>query len=233
MSPRRGPRSGSARGPWKRPWILVGGLLLLGLAGWIEGPRVARQVWSVVEVRRVEAHAEALRAAASESGLDPNLLAGLVYVESRGVVDAESRVGAAGLCQLMPAAASDAARRLKLAAPSQAELKRDAALNLRLGADHLRQLVRLLGPELERVLVAYNAGRGRLLEWEREAGGWAAWRARRAERGDSPTLAYAQDVLRCAERFRARGVIVPLPEPGRVDGATSTAEGTARGPNGR
>lgn len=209
MSPKRASRAD--RNGWRRPWLFVGGLALLALAAWFEGPVLAHQVWEQLGVRKVESHVYALHAAADESGVDVCLLAGLVYVESRGKVDARSSVGALGLCQLMPAAASDAAKRLRLPAPTPAQLTSDALLNARLGANHLAQLEKLLGPDPERMLVAYNAGRGRLLEWEKAAGGWAAWRKRHAEKDDSPTLRYAQDVLTCAQRFRERGVLVPLP----------------------
>lgn len=217
MSGRRAARgSGSKRGAWRRPWLFLGGLALLVVAAWFEGPVLARQVWHEVGVRRVEGHAEVLREAARESGIDVNVLAGLVYVESRGNVAAESGKGALGLFQLMPAAASDAAKRLRVPVPSRAELLTDARLNARLGANHFARLVQLLGPDLERVLVAYNAGRGRLTEWEDAAGGWVAWRDGHRRRGDSATLAYAEDVLTCAARFRERGVLAPppgVPEP--------------------
>ncbi|MBK7874528.1 MAG: lytic transglycosylase domain-containing protein [Planctomycetes bacterium] len=210
-APRRSATRSSAarqrRGPFSGPWLFLLGLAVLVVVGVYEGPKVARQVASVVGFRRVEAHADVLLDAAAESGLDPHFLAGVMYVESRGAVDAVSRVGAMGLFQLMPAAASDAAKRLKLPEPSRAALLSDPRLNARLGASHLRWLVKRLGPDLERVLVAYNAGPGRLDQWEKEAGGWSAWRERSARRGNSETLAYAQDVLRFADRFRERGVI--------------------------
>lgn len=213
MSGRRTSRGSSSKhSAWRRPWLFLGGLALLVAAAWFEGPVLARQVWQEVGVRRVEGHAEVLREVARESGIDVNVLAGLVYVESRGNVAAESGKGALGLFQLMPAAASDAAQRLRVPVPSRAELLSDARLNARLGANHFAQLVRSLGPDLERVLVAYNAGRGRLLEWERGAGGWEAWRDGHRRRKDSATLAYAEDVLTCAARFRARGVLAPPPE---------------------
>lgn len=224
------PRATTAgRGPFRGPWPFVLGLALLLLAGWIEGPAVARQVTSLLGLQRVESHAEILREAARESGLDPCFLAGVMYVESRGKVGAESSAGALGLFQLMPAAASDAAERLRLAAPARAALLADARLNARLGANHLKQLFRSLGPDPERVLVAYNAGRGRLLEWERAAGGWSAWRAHHAERGDSPTLVYAQDVLRFAVRFRERGVVAGAAAPARP--ATAGLASEVRAPN--
>ena len=241
MSPRKSKRRSSSkpRGPFRGPWVFVLGLVLLAAAAWIEGPVVVRQVTSRIGMKRVEAHAERLRAAARESGMDPCLLAGLVYVESRGRVDAVSSVGAMGLFQLMPAAASDAAQRLKLPPPTRAALLSDAELNARLGANHLKRLFELLGPDPERVLVAYNAGRGRLLEWEAAAGGWAAWRAKRVARGDSQTLAYAEDVLAFAARFRERGVIVEtgprsagLGLSSEVGGAEERAGASLPGPAG-
>ena len=65
----------------------------------------------VVGFRRVEIYGEELHLAASEQGLEPALLAAVVYVESTGRLDAVSSAGAMGLMQLMPAAASDASRR--------------------------------------------------------------------------------------------------------------------------
>ncbi len=183
------------------------GLVWLGIA---EGPRFARQVWSLIGVRRVERFAETLRAAGAESGVDPCLLAGVMYVESRGQADALSSKDACGLFQLLPAAAGDSAKRLGLPTPSSEDLLRDAVLNTRLGASHLAWLIRTDGPELERVLVGYNAGRAKLARWEKDAGGWQAWRAQQQLRDTSGALTYARDVLEFTQKFRERGNIVPL-----------------------
>ena len=187
------------------------GTLLLAWLGIAEGPRFARQVWSLIGVRRVEGFAELLRSAGAESGVDPCLLAGVMYVESRGEVDAVSSKEARGLFQLLPAAAGDSARRLGLPAPSDDDLVSDPVLNTRLGASHLAWLIRNDGPDLERVLVGYNAGRAKLARWEKEAGGWEAWRAQQVVRDRSGAFTYARDVLDFAQRFRERGKIVPLP----------------------
>jgi soluble lytic murein transglycosylase-like protein len=194
----------------ERRWVTA--LLALALAflvyeGWQKGPAIARQAWSIVGVQRVESHAPLLCAASAESGIDACLLAGVMYVESRGRPDAVSPAGARGLFQLMPAAAEDAAKRLGIPAPDRDKLLADPALNARLGANHLAWLYRLEGPDLVRVLVAYNAGRGRLAEWARDAGSFRAWREKQQKDGDSHTLVYAEQVLEFAERFRARGVV--------------------------
>jgi hypothetical protein len=186
--------------------VLSGALFLF--TGVVEGPKVARQVWSNVGVKRVEAHAGVLCAAAAESGLDPSLLAGVMYVESRGNVGAVSNKGAMGLFQLMPPTAAEAAKRLRIAPPTSEQLLSDPLLNARLAASHLSWLYRYEGPDLERVLVAYNAGSGTLRKMIKSEGGWSRWREIHAEKQDSPTLTYAQEVLDFADRFRRRGVVV-------------------------
>jgi soluble lytic murein transglycosylase-like protein len=188
--------------------LLLGALALFGVTSVVEGPRVARSVWSVVGVKRVEAQSGVICAAAAESGLDPCLLAGIMYVESRGQVDAQSGKDALGLFQLKLDAAADAAKRLHLPEPTRDDLLGDPLLNARLAASHMAWLYRTEGPNMERVLVAYNAGRGTLARWLKDAGGWTKWHALHAERGDSETLMYAQQVLDFAERFRRRGIVV-------------------------
>ncbi len=188
--------------------LLLGALALFGVTSVVQGPRIARAVWSVVGMKHVEAHAGIICAAAAESGLDPCLLAGVMYVESRGQVDARSNKNALGLFQLKTSAAADAAKRLHLPEPTEEDLLTDPLLNARLAASHLAWLYRYEGPDLERVLVAYNAGRGTLAKFVKDSGTFAKWRALHAERGDSETLAYAQQVIELAARFKKRGIVI-------------------------
>ena len=174
---------------------------------------VARDLWSVVGVRRVEGHAAEIRAAAAESGVDPCLLAAVMYAESRGQVDAVSSRGALGPFQLMPSAAGDAARKLGLPEPTREDLLSDALLGARLSASHLAWLIRHEGPDPERVLVAYNAGRTKLKRWVDAEGSYEAWRRSRLDQGGSGTLAYARGVLAMRDRFRERGEIAPALAP--------------------
>lgn len=204
------PRAGARYG-WRGVVLIAVTTAIVLLVGVIEAPRVVRQVWNLIGVHQVEAHAESIRRASLESGVDANLLAAVMYAESRGNVGAVSSADALGLFQLMPSSASDAAKRLKLPEPTREELLTDGELNTRLGASHLAWLVRNEGPDLERVLVAYNAGRAMLARWIRDAGSYPAWRTRYA--ATSETLAYAQQVLEFRDRFIERGVIEPRPTP--------------------
>jgi soluble lytic murein transglycosylase len=169
-------------------------------------------------IHRVESHAEVIRAAAREARIDPNLLAAIMLSESGGRVNAVSRVDALGLFQLMLPTAQERARRLRLPEPSREDLLSDALLNARLAADYLRWLERRYDGHLEQMLIAYNAGPGRLRRWIREAGSYDAWRAEREAAGDSGVLRYAAKVMRYRDVFAERGVVAPAadqpPGPG-------------------
>lgn len=211
---------GARRGPLRWVAASVGLVVVLAVGLWSGGEparaalgRVVGGLFDSIALGRVEGHAPAIRAAAAEFELDANLVAAVCYMESRGRVDALSGVGAAGLMQLMPDAAADAARSLGLEEPTRAILRSDAALNLRLGARHLAWTLANEGGDPERALVAYNAGRTTLRRWIKQDGGYTLWRERQLREGDSQVLAYARGVLACRDTLRERGKIMGLERP--------------------
>ncbi|MEE8468649.1 MAG: transglycosylase SLT domain-containing protein [Planctomycetota bacterium] len=212
-------RARRTRLPQGRLWALA--LLTASVVGWSLWP-TARSL--AVEVRDgygmqlVEGHLEIIVASAHESRVDPSLLAAIMFIESHGRGGQTSNAGALGLMQLVPASASDAARRLDLPAPTTDQLLENDELNVRLGAAHLAWLLEHRGDwSLEQVLVSYNAGRARLLAWMERHGGYAGWRVQEeqeelAGRRTSGALRYALGVLDARERLLERGVI-PGPGP--------------------
>jgi soluble lytic murein transglycosylase-like protein len=88
----------------------------------------------------------AFAAAAAKTGVPLSLLVATAYVESRMDPSAESRAGARGLLQLMPATA----RELRLDGD-------DPAANVLAGARYLRQMLDRFG-SVDLALAAYNAG---------------------------------------------------------------------------
>ena len=84
-------------------------------------------------------------------GLSPQLLAALVWQESRWRADAVSPKGARGLAQLMPATAK------YLGVDPD-----DPYANLEGGARYLREQLDRFDGDLEKALAAYNAGPGRV-----------------------------------------------------------------------
>jgi soluble lytic murein transglycosylase-like protein len=88
-----------------------------------------------------------IEAASRASDLHPRLVAAVVQIESDFDPRAVSRAGAAGLMQLMPAAAAD----------HRVANVFDPAENLRGGTAHLRQMLDRFG-SLAVALAAYNSG---------------------------------------------------------------------------
>jgi soluble lytic murein transglycosylase-like protein len=192
-------------------------LSVLGGAGFFAWRETAEPVRAALRdylaQRRVDRHAEVLRAAARESGVDPCLLAALMIAESSGRVNARSPTGALGLFQLTPVSARWRAEVLGLPPPTEEDLLSDALLSARLGADNLAWLLDTYDGDVERALCAYNAGARRLKEIVTPEGGWEAWRARHERAGDSRLLAYAHRVLRLRDELRARGFFAEFYPP--------------------
>ena len=108
-------------------------------AAWVQELPAAGQEWS-----------EAISEAAADNGIDPRLLAAVVWSESAFNPGAVSRAGALGLAQLMPGTAAGLG-----VDPS------DPVQNLDGGARYLRQQLDRFGT-VELALAAYNAGPGRV-----------------------------------------------------------------------
>jgi soluble lytic murein transglycosylase len=136
-----------------------------------------------------------LEAAAREHGLPPWLLAGVARQESTFLPAARSAAGATGLLQLMPGTATGHARSLGL--PRPVDLT-DPAVNLRLGARELADVLRQFGA-LEPALAAYNAGPSRVRRW------WRRWNDPRELTEAIPipeTYGYVRRVVFLADAYR-------------------------------
>jgi soluble lytic murein transglycosylase len=116
-----------------------------------------------LELLYPRAFREPIEALAGRIGLADPLLFALVREESHFDPGIVSRAGAVGLTQLMPATARDIAGRLKIQDPDL----RDPELNLQLGGWHLGWLLERL-QDVPKALMAYNAGLGRLRDWEKK-----------------------------------------------------------------
>jgi tetratricopeptide (TPR) repeat protein len=105
-----------------------------------------------------------------KSGIDPLVLHSVIRQESQFAPAILSPAGAVGLMQLMPATASDVARRLGRSRPKRMDLV-NPQLNVELGAAYLSRLVRGFDGDYIRAVAAYNAGETAVSRWwERSAG---------------------------------------------------------------
>src|SRR3972149_6079831 len=112
---------------------------------------------------------------ASELGIDPSWVYGVVRQESAFVVDARSAAGALGLMQLMPSTGRLPGRKLNMPIRNNRPLL-NVENNLRLGASYLKEVLGRNNGNQVLATASYNAGPNRVRSWlpERnmEAGIW-------------------------------------------------------------
>jgi soluble lytic murein transglycosylase len=146
------------------------------------------------------AHEEEIRRQAGDKRLDPSLIAGVIYAESR-FSDSTSSAGALGLMQLLPSTAHFIAQRSGGTRFTTEDLS-TPEINIAYGSWYLRYLLdRYDGSELL-ALAAYNGGMGNVDRWVEEAGA----RGERLRLEDIPfpeTRAYVERVLEARRDYRA------------------------------
>ena len=110
-----------------------------------------------------------VRQRAQAEGLDPALLAAVIYQESKFRPDARSSSGAIGLMQLTPSTAKGIAIRTGGVAFHISDLT-NPEINIRYGSWYLHDLFAKYG-RTGLVLAAYNAGQGNVDRWRRAGTG--------------------------------------------------------------
>jgi len=124
---------------------------------------------AVQELRLPLRHEDIIRQQAADKRLDPSLIAGVIYVESR-FRDQTSHVGAKGLMQLMPGTADYIASKSGGTRFEQGDLA-TPQINIAYGSWYLRYLLEHYHGNEVLALAAYNAGEGKVDEWWREVAG--------------------------------------------------------------
>lgn len=107
---------------------------------------------------------ELIEREARRNDLDPYLVVALMRQESLFNPNAKSGPGAVGLMQVMPRTGRAVAARLGIR-NFREEMLTDPAINIRLGTAILADHLRTYNGRVEDVLIAYNAGAGRLSRW--------------------------------------------------------------------
>jgi soluble lytic murein transglycosylase len=118
-------------------------------------------------------HEDIIRQQAAEKGLDPALVAAVIYEESR-FRDQTSHAGARGLMQITPETAKFIARDSGGTAFEQGDLA-TPQINISYGTYYLRYLLRQYDGNETLAIAAYNAGETNVNRWVEDAGGEAAF----------------------------------------------------------
>jgi peptidoglycan lytic transglycosylase len=144
----------------RRVALLVGGLILLGVAALVLLPLGER---AVREVTLPLQHEDIIRQQAKAKHLDPALIAAVIFAESK-FRPRTSSAGAEGLMQITPETASFIAHRSGGTLFRTSDLS-DAQINIQYGTYYLRYLLERYGGNVALALAAYNAGEGNVDRW--------------------------------------------------------------------
>ena len=166
-------RETEARREWRdaldhmEPALMQQAALLAGEWGWhfqAIVTLVQADHWDDLTLRFPVPHRDRVMAAASRQAIDPAWVLAVIRQESLFQPEVRSPAGARGLMQIMPATGQLIARELGEAFPGLQGLL-EPATSIRFGSYYLRRNRRSLQDNPLLASAAYNAGRGRVLDW--------------------------------------------------------------------
>ncbi len=136
--------------------VVVGALIAIGISRLDVGD-------AIKEITLPLRHDDIIRQQADEKGLDPALIAAVIYAESR-FVDQKSSAGALGLMQITP----QTAKGIEAASGGTTFVTSDLSdpdINISYGSFYLRHLLDRYDDNQVAALAAYNAGIGNVDAW--------------------------------------------------------------------
>jgi soluble lytic murein transglycosylase len=145
----------------RRIAAILGTALVVGLAGALSWPSFHHAVREIALPLR---HEDIIRQQARDKGLDPALIAAVIYAESHFRDGQTSAAGAEGLMQITPATAQMIARKSGGVAFTVDDLG-TPQVNIAYGSWYLRYLMRRYAGNQTFALAAYNGGEGNVDRW--------------------------------------------------------------------
>jgi soluble lytic murein transglycosylase len=143
--------------------MVVGGTLIVGALGGFLIANSDRFQRTLQEVTLPLRHEDIIRQQAREKDVPANLIAAVIYAESR-FRDQTSDAGARGLMQITPATA-DVIERLSGGQTFKFEDLADPDINIRYGTFYLDYLIDKFDDNMVAALAAYNAGDKNVAAW--------------------------------------------------------------------
>src|SRR3954466_13501161 len=156
----------AARVRKRRVELMLGLLTILGIV-LVIGLHPLKH--AVQEITLPLRHEDIIRQQSHKKGLDPALVAAVIYQESK-FADQTSVAGARGLMQITPDTANFIAKQSGGIRFTQADLA-TPQINIAYGTWYLRWLLDRYDGRQSLAIAAYNAGFGHVDEWVRRAGG--------------------------------------------------------------
>ena len=178
--------------------ILLATVLGIALAGYLaaRGPveDIAREITLPLQ------HEDVIRQQAADKGLDPALIAAVIYQESK-FSDRTSEAGARGVMQILPSTAAYIARKSGGTEFEQGDLA-NPQINIAYGSWYLRYLLDHYEGNERLAIAAYNGGETNVDKWVADAGGPESF-DRDADIPFPETRAYVASVEEKKAEYRA------------------------------
>lgn len=174
------------RGKRKGGWLLAGILLLLVILYAEQSQWVKQRLYPV-------AYRDDIRASALTHGVEPQLVAAIIRVESNFRTGRVSGKGAMGIMQIMPDTADWIVSRARYEGVTPDMVRDRADVGIELGTWYLASLLRQYDGNTAAAVAAYNAGPGNVTAWLRDG----VWDGTLASSDDIPfgeTRRYVQRV---------------------------------------
>ena len=158
--------------PWTVTWLLLGLCLTAGACAGSRseqtrspGPGMAsgghEPSWPAAQSKQIAAVQPEVKAAAQRFRIDPGLVNGIIWVESKFNARARGPGGTQGLMQLMPATARELAKSL-----GERARPYDPGFNIRAGSLYLSRMIKRFG-DIKLGIAAYHGGPGHVLKWQK------------------------------------------------------------------
>jgi len=187
----------SRRRPRRRLGLLLAALITSALVYAAVSPFLDKAVQEFTLPLR---HEDIIRQQAADKDLDPALIAGVIYTESR-FLDQTSPAGAKGLMQLLPSTADYIARKSGGTAFEQGDLA-TPQINIAYGSFYLRYLLDVYDGDTRLAIAAYNGGEGSVNRWVGEARARGEDTIKTADIPYPETRAYVGRVLAARRGYR-------------------------------
>jgi soluble lytic murein transglycosylase-like protein len=149
---------------------------------------VSRGNWTPAEAQRIRQAQPHVQRAASRFKVDPALINGIIWVESKFDPRARGPGGAAGLMQLMPATSRELAKQL-----GERSRPYNPDFNVLAGTFYIGRLLKRFDGDLRLAIAAYQAGPGSVSKWKKAGRDLPA-----------SSKAYVDKVLSAKRRFDGR-----------------------------
>jgi soluble lytic murein transglycosylase len=183
----------------RRRRALLRAAVVLGIVGAIAIAVTGPIEKGVREITLPLRHEDVIRQQAHDKGLDPALIAAVIYQESK-FEDRTSSAGALGLMQLLPDTAHFIAHKSGGTQFTTADLS-TPQINIAYGSWYMRYLIQRYDGNKTLAIAAYNAGEHNVDTWVARAGGESGFDPKR----DIPfpeTRGYVQSVLAHEQQYR-------------------------------